>query len=130
VRHGSESHRRNSLFQIATNLVRDAARRTRRHEAVPLEEESPLGAVPESQDPTPERQAALRTDLARGMKQLEPMQRELLWLAYAQGASHQEIAEILGLREISIRTLLLRARRKLAGILTGSVRKRPQEARR
>ena len=120
ARHENEAHRHNSLFQIATNLVRDAARRGRRYEEVPLEDEgSPgVGLLPVSRAPQPEHQAAVRTDLARGMKQLEPAQRELLWLAYAQGASHQEIAEILGVRAISVRTLLIRARRKLAGILT------------
>jgi RNA polymerase sigma-70 factor, ECF subfamily len=118
ARHESETHRRNSLFRIATNIVRDAARRAKHHEDVPLEDETSSDAkVPVSAAPTPERQAEIRTDLARGMQQLEPLQRELLWLAYAQGASHEEIAETLGLRAISIRTLLLRARRKLAGIL-------------
>ncbi|HYO77494.1 MAG TPA: sigma-70 family RNA polymerase sigma factor, partial [Thermoanaerobaculia bacterium] len=78
-----------------------------------------------SHAPMPERQAEIRTDLARAMQQLEPVQREMLWLAYAQGASHEEIAGILGLRAVSIRTLLLRARRKLAGILTGNA---PQES--
>lgn len=118
ARHESESHRRNSLFQIATNVVRDAARRGRHHEDVPLLEESSISAA--SNDSThPERHAANRTDLRRAMKQLEPMQRELLWLAYGQGASHDEIAEILGLRAISVRTLLLRARRKAAAILRG-----------
>ena len=58
-------------------------------------------------------------DVARAIQQLEPAQRELLWLAYAQGSSHEEIAEILELSAISVRTLLLRARRKLAGILAG-----------
>jgi RNA polymerase sigma-70 factor (ECF subfamily) len=120
ARHESESHRRNSLFQIATNVVRDTARRAKRREDVPLEEEPSAAALPASHAPTPERQAAMRTDLARGMQQLEPMQREMLWLAYAQGASHEEIAEILGLRTVSIRTMLLRARRKLAGILGGT----------
>ena len=52
----------------------------------------------------------------------DPTQRELLWLAYAQGASHEEIASILGLRAISIRTLLRRARIKLAGILTAETK--------
>lgn len=113
ARYESESHRRNSLFRIATNIVRDAARRARHHEDVPLEPELPSGT------PVPERQAEIRTDLARAMEQLEPTQREMLWLAYAQGASHEEIAGILGLRAISIRTTLLRARRKLAAILTG-----------
>lgn len=122
ARHESETHRRNSLFRIATNIVRDAARRAKHHEDVPLEDETSSDAnVPVSAAPTPERQAEIRTDLARGMQQLEPLQRELLWLAYAQGASHEEIAETLGLRAISIRTLLLRARRKLAGILTSGM---------
>jgi RNA polymerase sigma-70 factor, ECF subfamily len=118
ARHENESHRRNSLFQIATNLVRDAARRAKHRQDVPLEDESTAASLPRSTAPVPERQAEIRTDLARGLKQLEPVQREMLWLAYAQGASHEEIASILGLRAVSIRTLLLRARRKLAGILT------------
>lgn len=122
ARHESESHRRNSLFQIATNLVRDAARRARRHEDVPLEDDATAGALPAAHTPGPERQAAIRTDLARAMKHLEPVQREMLWLAYAQGASHEEIAEILGLKAVSIRTMLLRARRKLAALLTGEKR--------
>jgi RNA polymerase sigma-70 factor (ECF subfamily) len=56
------------------------------------------------------------------MEKLEPIQRELLWLAYAQGASHQEIASVLGVRAISVRTLLLRARRKMAALLTGEAK--------
>jgi RNA polymerase sigma-70 factor (ECF subfamily) len=120
ARHESESHRRNSLFQIATNLVRDSARRGKRYAEVPLQDdEAPSVRVHMSKTPLPERQAAIRTDLERGLKQLEPLQRELLWLAYAEGESHDEIAAILGLRSISVRTLLLRARRKLAGILSG-----------
>lgn len=117
----SEAHRRNSLFQIATNLVRDAARRGKHYEEVPLADDgSPsAGAVPKSESPSPETEAAMRTDVSRAIQQLEPTQRELLWLAYAQGSSHEEIAEILGLSAISVRTLLLRARRKLAGILVG-----------
>lgn len=127
-RHESEAHRRNSLFQIATNLVRDAARRGKHYEEVPLADEESTsaglaglaGAVPKSE--SPETEVAMRTDVARAIQRLEPAQRELLWLAYAQGSSHEEIAEILGLSAISVRTLLLRARRKLAGILTGGAR--------
>jgi RNA polymerase sigma-70 factor (ECF subfamily) len=120
-RYESEAHRRNSLFQIATNLVRDAARHGKHYEEVPLADEgSPAsGAVPKSASPSPETEVAMRTDVARAIQQLEPAQRELLWLAYAQESSHEEIAEILGLSAISVRTLLLRARRKLAGILAG-----------
>jgi RNA polymerase sigma-70 factor (ECF subfamily) len=116
--HTDETHRRNSLFQIATNIVHDAARRAKRREDVALlSDDEAVADVPASHGSTPERQATVRTDLARAMKQLEPVQREMLWLAYAQGASHEEIANVLGLRTVSIKTLLLRARRKLAGLL-------------
>jgi RNA polymerase sigma-70 factor (ECF subfamily) len=115
----NESHRRNSLFRIATNVLRDAARRGRIYGEVPLADEESPAMVARSATPSPERQAAMRTDVARAIQQLDPLQRELLWLAYAQGVSHVEIAAILGLRSISIRTLLFRARKKLAAILTG-----------
>ena len=119
ARHESEAHRRNSLFRIATNLARDAARRGRRYEEVSFESDATPAHAPRSMSVLPEQHAAMRTDLQRAMAKLEPMQRELLWLAYAQGASHEEIAGILGVRAISVRTLLLRARRKIAGFLTG-----------
>jgi RNA polymerase sigma-70 factor (ECF subfamily) len=113
TRHESEAHRRNSLFRIATNVVRDAARRTKHHDPGPLTDDTPLAAAPHSVH-----HSDVHTDLARAMQRLDPQQREMLWLAYAQGASHEEIAGILGLRAISIRTLLARARRKLANLLT------------
>jgi RNA polymerase sigma-70 factor (ECF subfamily) len=119
--HESESHRRNSLFRIATNIVRDAARRGKRYSEVPLpEDDSASTEVPKSNAPTPEHEVAMRSDIRRAIAGLDPMQRELLWLAYAQGSSHEEIASILGLRAISVRTLLLRARRKFAAILGGT----------
>jgi RNA polymerase sigma-70 factor (ECF subfamily) len=117
ARHESEAHRRNSLFQIATNLARDAARKGRRQPEVALPEEVASGAVLASAAATPEREVGVKTDLARALAHLEPLQRELLWLAYAEGESHEQIAQALGLRTLSVKTLLLRARRKLAGIL-------------
>ena len=116
----NETHRRNSLFRIATNVARDAARRAKHRSVVPLDDEGANAPAPRNLGP--ERQAQIRTDLARALDQLEPMQRELLWLAYAQGASHEEIAEIVGMKSISIRTVLLRARRKLARLLNGEAR--------
>ena len=41
----------------------------------------------------------------------------MLWLAYALGSSHAEIAEIVGVKSGSVKILLFRARRKLAGLL-------------
>jgi RNA polymerase sigma-70 factor (ECF subfamily) len=41
----------------------------------------------------------------------------MLWLAYAQGFSHEEIAATLGLRTSSLKALLHRARRRLIALL-------------
>ncbi len=108
----SESHRRNTLYLIATNIARDAGRSRRRAEIVPLPESDELQA----NDRTALR-AERHTDLARAMKELKPLQREMIWLAYIHGASHNEIASILGLKAASIKLLLFRARRKLAELL-------------
>ena len=51
------------------------------------------------------------------MARLRPRDRQLLWLAHAEGYSHREISEITGLGEASVRLLLFRARRKLARML-------------
>jgi RNA polymerase sigma-70 factor (ECF subfamily) len=48
---------------------------------------------------------------------MRPRDRQLLWLAHAEGYSHNEIAEVTGLGSASIRLLLFRARRKIARLL-------------
>jgi RNA polymerase sigma-70 factor (ECF subfamily) len=113
-----ESHRRNSLFRIATNLARDSGRRRRRGRDVELpgDDADPKDLPVDSG--TAER-AANRTDVRRALARLKPSQREMLWLAYAQGSSHEEIAEVLGLTRGSVKALLFRARRKLADMLRG-----------
>ena len=114
----SESHRRNALFRIATNLARDAARRRRIRRCEPLPDE---GAIPG--DEMAAARTERRADLARALEQLKPAQREMLWLAYAQGLSHQEIASAVGVGTGSVKPLLLRARRRLAELLGPGRRK-------
>jgi len=113
----SEAHRRNYLFRIATNLAHDRHRRGRGVMNVPVPDENAAGALADGRDLAAETEQ--RTDLARAMARLKPRERELLWLAYAQGSSHEEIAESLGLRKSSIKILLFRARRRLAVALGG-----------
>ena len=114
--HESEAHRRNYLFRIAANLVRDMRRR-------PRVDQAHLADGSDDTDPADPRSADVangavrRLDLARSMARLKPRERDLLWLAYAQGSSHKEIAETLGLKAASIKLLLFRARRRLAGLL-------------
>ncbi len=54
------------------------------------------------------------------MARIKPRERALLWLAYAQGASHDEIGAVLGLKSASIRSMLFRARRRLLAVLRGA----------
>ena len=109
-----EAHRRNALFRIATNLVYDSRRRAR--VAPPL-----VVAEYEIADRRGEAAATERaSDLRRAMSHLKPRERALLWLAYAQGSSHKEIAQSLGLRTGSVKLLLFRARRRLAALLGGA----------
>ena len=111
--HESETHRRNSLYRIATNLARDARRRSLVR--------PPFSSVGEDIERVPSADHAgnteRKTDFARAMAHLKPRERAMLWLAYAEGASHREIADVLGLRPASLKPLLFRARRRLAALL-------------
>lgn len=109
----SDDHRRHYLFRIATNLVRDQWRRSR-PSVVDLDEAS---AVTAAEDVNVGDGALRRIELTRALDQLKPRERTLLWLAYAQGFSHEEIASQLGLRTASLKALLFRARRRLALLL-------------
>jgi RNA polymerase sigma-70 factor (ECF subfamily) len=104
----SDDHRRNYLFRIATNLAHDHRRRPHAHAVAVEDAELTLPAAVEDAD-----QVARRMDVTKAMSQLKPRERSLLWLAYAQGASHEEIAATLGLKRSSLKTLLFRARRRL-----------------
>jgi RNA polymerase sigma-70 factor (ECF subfamily) len=110
----SEAHRRHYLFKIATNLVRDGVRRTQaRPTIVPHDEETAhdMGCGSD-QDAVTARMA-----VNQALSQLATKERALLWLAYAQGASHQEIAAIVGVKAASVKSLLYRARRRMATLL-------------
>src|SRR5262245_7507226 len=115
-----EAHRRNYLFRIAANLVHDRLRHKVDEMGLPEGDESACLAV----DPYTAARSQRRTDLERAMQRLKPRQRDALWLAYAEGSSHEEIARILGLKAASVKLLLFRARRKLAALLRGERTKR------
>ena len=109
----SDDHRRHYLFRIATNLVRDQWRRART-DAVELGE---ADVETSSEDGAVGDRALRRIDVTRALDRLKPRERSLLWLAYAQGFSHEEIASQLGLRTSSLKALLFRARRRLVAVL-------------
>jgi RNA polymerase sigma-70 factor (ECF subfamily) len=98
---------RRYLFRIATNLLRDHWRRPRQASIEEIPEEF-FAAVANSSPSD-----LLGPALAR----MRPRERQLLWLAHAEGYTHREIAGITGLAAASIRLLLYRARCKIAGLL-------------
>jgi RNA polymerase sigma-70 factor (ECF subfamily) len=107
---GGEVNYRRYLFRIATNLLRDHWRRPK---LGGLEDIPPALLAAPDLSARVDVQAALDPAMAR----MRPRDRQLLWLAHAEGYSHREIAEIMGIGTASIRLLLFRARRKMAGLL-------------
>jgi RNA polymerase sigma-70 factor, ECF subfamily len=107
-----EAGRRNYLFRIATNLLRDRWRRPKEY--------SLPDPVPEVASSTPH--PDLRIEVQQAFARLKHRERQLLWLAYVEGSSHKEIADSTGLKASSVRLLLLRARRKLADFIGGGSR--------
>jgi len=107
----SDDHRRNYLFRIATNLAKDYRRRPR-EEALADGDMVPATLEREHGERTIE-----RLDLTRAMARLSPRQRSMLWLAYAMGWSHEEIAAVQGLKVSSLKVLLFRARKRLIDAL-------------
>lgn len=101
---------RRYLFRIATNLLRD---HWRRPESSSIEELPEELLKARNQSEHSDSQAMLGPALA----QMRPRERQLLWLAHAEGYSHREIAQITGLASASIRLLLFRARRKISRLL-------------
>jgi RNA polymerase sigma-70 factor (ECF subfamily) len=109
----SDDHRRNYLFRIATNLARDHWRRPRVERRLVEDVDAERLSV----DAHTADRAVRRLDLAKAMGRMKPRERSLLWLAYAQGFSHEEIAQVLGLKKASLKALLFRARQKLIGLM-------------
>jgi RNA polymerase sigma-70 factor (ECF subfamily) len=104
-----EVHAKRYLFRIATNLLKDYWRRPKASSI----EDLPEGAFANEASNGADAQMMLEPRLL----QLRPRERQLLWLAHAEGYSHKEIAEIMGLRSPSIRLMLFRARHRLAELL-------------
>jgi RNA polymerase sigma-70 factor (ECF subfamily) len=98
---------RRYLFRIATNLLRDHWRRPRQASIEEIPEEFFVATT----------SSAPSDLLAPALAAMRTRERQLLWLAHAEGYSHREIAAITGLGAASIRLLLFRARRKIANLL-------------
>jgi len=118
---------RRYLFRIATNLLRDHWRRPLNVSIEEVPEEFFSAAANANHSDS-------QAILDPAMVHMRPRERQILWLAHAEGYSHKEIAEITGLASTSVRLLLFRARRKIAALLrnqgqTGTVQHAPSQQR-
>lgn len=94
------------LYRVASNLVVDRWRSTMRQRE--QEYELVAGSLQASGDDQ---------DVERIFALLSARERALLWMAYVEGESHEEIAASLGLGRRSIKVLLFRAKRRLRDLL-------------
>jgi len=104
----SDAHQLHYLFRVAASAAADWRRQRRPHDVA-------LGETGDSVVQTPASVSVEeRADVSRTLARLRPRDREMLWLAYALGSSHEEIARRLGVGRPSIKAMLARARRRFA----------------
>ena len=104
-----EAQRKSYLYRVATNLIMDHHRAESRQRHWWQRSVAPDQSTDARLDLTP--------DMHHLFARINIQERSLLWLAYVEGAEHREIAEILHVKEKSVRVLLHRARRKMEAIL-------------
>ncbi len=95
------------LYRIASNVIADHGRALQRRYRVEDPESEAVAAAPEI---PAEDNLALRNALLS----LSKREQQLLWLLYAEGFSHKEVATIMKVNSGSVRVLAFRARKKLA----------------
>jgi len=97
---------RRYVYAIATNLLRDQARRSARERGT------------ESAQPTAKPDDTMeRIDLEAELAKLSARDRQILWLAHVEGYDRRSIARILNLTVLSVGPLLFRARKRLRTLL-------------
>jgi len=112
---GSDAGTRAWLFKTATHLVRDRYRVQKNR--VRLLAENPVRPS-EPESPVLRLERAEARDQARmALDSLASRDREILLMRYA-GFSYREIAEAIGVAATSIGTLLSRAERRFADVMT------------
>ncbi len=102
-----EEHLRRYLYRVASNLIVDRWRRRKFEQGAEMMQE------PASPRPRYDEDA----DVAKIFSELKPRDRALLWLAYVEGESHEEIASSLGVGRRGVKVMLFRARRRLRDLL-------------
>jgi RNA polymerase sigma-70 factor (ECF subfamily) len=111
----NEKHLKVYLYRIAFHLIIDKTRRIK----VEKKSFAERAYAYESDvlDADHESGVSLSMDMQKTFKRLKPKQRMILWLAYVEGYSYNEIARMTGTKETSLKVQLFRAREKLANLI-------------
>lgn len=106
----TESKKKTYVYQTATNIFKDHLRKNKR--LISWEE---TGDTIESKDVN----SADIIDFETAFDRLPAQHKSLLWMAYADEYSHEEIADILKIKTGSVKVLLFRAKKQISEILKG-----------
>lgn len=106
----SEPELRAYLYKLATRIAVDEWRREER-------ERSPRWFPFVSSGRSAEDAAQMRGGVEKALGGLSVRDRAILWMAYVDGASHQEIADAVGVGTASVKVILFRARKRMAEAL-------------
>lgn len=120
------------LYRLASNCCLDFLRVRKRRQTVSLtaetdEEDEETIDLPDD-SPTPEEAAISkeeRDDLRLAMQSIDPEQRQILTLRVVNDLSYTDIAQVLGIREGTVKSRLSRARESLRKKLAEIGNKRP-----
>jgi len=111
----NENHMKSYLYKIAFRLIIDKKRRIKvENRAFEKEKAVYKGSMYKEGQ---ESEILFSLDMENTFKLLKPRKRILVWLAYVEGYSCNEIAEITETKENSVKVQLFRARKELANIL-------------
>jgi RNA polymerase sigma-70 factor (ECF subfamily) len=99
----SDEERRRYLYRIAVNLAKNHWSRRRSEETI---------------DVIAHTDASNAIDVNGVLARMQPRERAMLWLAYAEGCSHREIAEVMEVSALSVRVLLSRARKRFVELMS------------
>ena len=111
----NEKHMQVYLYRIAYRLIIDRMRRIKVEKRAFAEEQRVY--LSNIQKESQQSGIHFSLDMEKTFKKLKPKERMLLWLAYVEGYSYGEIAEMTETKENSLKVQLFRAREKLAKIL-------------
>lgn len=111
----NENHMKSYLYKIASRLIIDKKRRTKVEKRAWKKEKEDYKRSMNKGGQEPE--ILISLDMEDTFKLLKHRSRILLWLAYAEGYSCNEIAEMTEIKKNSVKVQLFRARKELADIL-------------